>query len=325
MSRETLRGLLWIGMMAVGVAACAGPDSEASPTDGGAGPSAGTGGAGAGAGGGAGGSAGSSGQAPVCPGPGYAVEASPRTIKSLDAKILSPEGAPLDKFPVQLCGIDLCANGKTNASGQVTYCSTPGVCPIGFKNLTEVRPAFKHGSGLTHARFAYSLPEGQDTFDLGEVVAVPIPPPGTGTVLEAGTTATSGQISLSVPQDALVEIDELSFETPEDRQFRARVVPTDELPAAVDPALGLELVVALAPTEAHLCPAATLSVPNVSGFEAGAVLEVFLHGVSVEEHWAPYAGWAKITEARVSADGETLTTDGGIHELSVVGFRRKAP
>jgi hypothetical protein len=96
------------------------------------------------------------------------------------------------------------------------------------------------------------------------------------------------------------------------------------LPDAVDAALGLEIVVALAPSGAEVCPAAGLSVPNTAGWPAGTAVEFFLHGVEVEEEWAPYGGWTKVSGGEVSANGARVaTTPGeGIPALSLVGIRR---
>jgi hypothetical protein len=72
-----------------------------------------------------------------------------------------------------------------------------------------------------------------------------------------------------------------------------------------------------------MCPAAALSVPNSPGWKAGAHVELFLHGIDVAEEWAPYGGWAKVSDGSVSADGKTIATDpdGGLPALSVVGIR----
>ena len=66
-----------------------------------------------------------------------------------------------------------------------------------------------------------------------------------------------------------------------------------------------------------------LTVPNTAGWPAGQAVEVFIHGVSVEEEWAPYAGWAKVSGGVVSDDGlSVVSTEGeGLPVLGVVGVR----
>jgi len=47
--------------------------------------------------------------------------------------------------------------------------------------------------------------------------------------------------------------------------------------------------------------------------------------VDVEEEWAPYSGWAKISDGAVSSDGTSIVTAAGqgIPQLSVIGIKRK--
>ncbi|MEZ4234206.1 MAG: hypothetical protein R3B89_33840 [Polyangiaceae bacterium] len=47
--------------------------------------------------------------------------------------------------------------------------------------------------------------------------------------------------------------------------------------------------------------------------------------MSIEEEWAPYAGWAKVSNGKVSSDGTKVATnpDEGIPHLSVIGVRLK--
>ena len=50
------------------------------------------------------------------------------------------------------------------------------------------------------------------------------------------------------------------------------------------------------------------------------------YGVYVAEAWAPYGGWAKVSDGVVSPDGASVTTvdGGGLPELSAVGVRLAA-
>jgi len=140
-----------------------------------------------------------------------------------------------------------------------------------------------------------------------------------------GAEATVGNITLSVPAGAEIEVDILVFETEETQRFRAVDIPIAKAPAAADASLGFEMLVATTPVETHFCPHAKLTVPNTAGWPAGTEVEFWYHGIDPGEEWAPYAGWAKVSGGKVSADGTTISTnDGeGIPELSVFGIKKK--
>ena len=55
-------------------------------------------------------------------------------------------------------------------------------------------------------------------------------------------------------------------------------------------------------------PAAAVTVPNSARWTAGATVEFYLLGTDVSQQWAPFAGWAKISDGQVSADGATVST-----------------
>jgi hypothetical protein len=87
----------------------------------------------------------------------------------------------------------------------------------------------------------------------------------------------------------------------------------------------LELLFALSPVDTVVCPPARLGVTNSGGWPPATAVEFFVHGVSIEEHWAPYGGWAKVSDGAVTSDGARITTaeSGGIPVLGVIGVRRK--
>jgi hypothetical protein len=80
----------------------------------------------------------------------------------------------------------------------------------------------------------------------------------------------------------------------------------------------------MTPVGTILCPAAKMTVENTTGLPPGARVEFFVHGVEVSEEWAPYGGWAHVSDGTVSDDGATISTDdaGGIPIVSVVGIRK---
>jgi hypothetical protein len=307
------RSAAFCGAILLAATACGGGDSS------GGGGSAGTGGTvlatgGTSGSGGTGGSAGS-GARNACPdGPGVPGDPRPQNVGSVRAQLLDLEGNPAVETP-QVCGIDVCVFIEdVDSAGGLSI-------PIG-RSLD--RPAFKNGIGLNYARFAYSLPD-QAEHDLGVFRTVRLPDFDQGMPLVAGSEARSGSATLALSADAKLEIDILTYTNDEERTFRAAAVPVSQAPPAVDPALGFELLIALSPVDTVICPPARLSVANSAGWAATTVVEFFVHGVSIDEQWAPYGGWTKVSEGSVSADGTLITTaeSGGVPVLGVIGIRRK--
>jgi hypothetical protein len=179
-------------------------------------------------------------------------------------------------------------------------------------------PACKFGDGKAWAKLA--IPFGEGTTDLGTLIAVALPGFADGVPLEAGTVATSGAVTLTLAEDARVEIDTLSYEEEAPWAFRAAAVTGDALAQ-----LGQDfaLAFALAPLETRICPSPALSVANDAELSAGTELELFSLGLDVSEHWAPYASWQKVGEGLVSEDGSTLEFPGGLPVLTAIGIREK--
>lgn len=320
-----LRTHVWAKVAPIAVTAAAlallGGCSDSSGNDG----NAGTGGAGTGGTGGeaSGGSGGTRVEAVCDDGPGYAEAVNQRQVSLVEGRVVDTEGAPVADLGVQVCGTDICYFGKTDDQGIVTSCVN-NICSKGVKPPSALnKPAFKHGSGIDYARFAYLLPEGQTAYDLGDVPALKLPAPGTGDALVPGESATSNGITLSLAADAGLRVE--AYFTDEQMQFRAAFMGLSDAPEAVDDSLGLEMLIGIGPIEVNICPAASMSVPNNENWEPGAEVEFLLHGIDITEEWAPYAGWAVVSTGAVSADGNSIvTTEGeGIPQLSVIGIRRK--
>lgn len=250
-----------------------------------------------------------------CPSPGYSGSAPAQTVTHVSATVVDETGSPVPHMLAQACGVNVCVNGTTDDTGVVVIDT----------NTDEQKPAFKYGDGKTHAKFALPLGDASPIdVELGKQRTVAFDAPANGVSLDAGTTASSRGVELQLPPDLNpVKPDPFDFDTPDLRKFRAAVVSTQTAPAAVDSSLGFGIVVALTPSGTELCPAAKLTVPNSPNWPAGSSVEVFLHGIDVGEAWAPYGGWAKVSDGAVSADGATIATSagGGLPALSVVGVR----
>jgi hypothetical protein len=256
---------------------------------------------------------GSGGLATCEPGPGYAEPATPQRVDQVTATLLDQDGEPLGAELVQVCGTDLCFNGTSTAGGIAVVSPRQSI----------TKPAFKFGEGKQSPRFAWLLPD-ELKVELGTIHSVRFPPPESGAELIAGTEASSGGLSLIPAAGGQIKFDKLTFEDPVEWRLRALPVPLDTAPGAVELSLGLELIYAATPTDTRFCPPAQLIIDNSESWLPNTEVEVFLHGVDVEQEWAPYGGWAKVSEARVSDDGEHIeTTSPGLPVLGVLGFRRK--
>jgi hypothetical protein len=255
----------------------------------------------------------------VCNGPGFPSTTQKATLQHFSATVTDATGSPLADVTAQVCGTNLCLNGTTNARGRVTIDMAPDAGGL------LAKAAFKYGGGIDYVKFALPLAKsGTIDVDLGNEVTVAFDPPANGVALTPGTTATSHDVSLELPPDMNpVAPDPFDFDTPDLQKFRAAVFPQGALPAAVDPSLGLSIVIGLAPNVTELCPAAKMSVANTAGWPGGSRVEFWLHGVDVTEKWAPYGGWALVSTGSVTADGTRVETDenGGLPQLGVVGIR----
>jgi hypothetical protein len=161
---------------------------------------------------------------------------------------------------------------------------------------------------------------------LGQLSTPRLPELGSCDVLAPGTEVSSNGVTIGVPSGGAVDFDTLTYTYPDERVFRAAEIPIAKASVAIDPTLGFEIVWALAPIDTQLCPAAKLSVPNGPAWPSGTAVEFYVHGIDINEAYAPYGGWAKASDGAVSADGTRVETSpgGGIPILSAVGIR-KAP
>ncbi len=278
---------------------------------GGDGGSGGTGGTGGDTSTGATGGGGSGGAPMECEGPGFGGNEPDVAIGVLTASVVDQDGMPAANTSAQVCGTDVCFAETTSAAGTVTV----------TVNDTLKAPAFKYGDGLGYAKIAIVLPAGDS--DYQNVVTAKLPEIGTGDSLVPGASAKSGGITIDVPAGGTVEFDTLVYEDESTQTFRAAEIPLGADFPGVDPALGLDAVFGVAPLETVFCPAATVHIPNTPQYPAGADVEIFIQGLDVLQHWAPYGQWEKVSDGKVSADGsEIVTADGqGFPLLSTFGVR----
>ena len=254
----------------------------------------------------------SSGPPPVCNAPGYQVDAEAFEVEQVGASLRVPSGAAAANLPVQVCGINICKNYNANASGVLN------VAP----HESMVLPALKYGDGFDFAELAVPLTQAKQ--DLGELVALPLPPFSEGAKFPKSGALSHGDLTLHLASNGNFEHDILTYSDESERVFRSVPVPIAESLQAMPSDLGFELAYGLAPLGTTFCPAAQLSLKNTLAWDPGSEVEVFVQGLDVAENWAPYGSWQLVAEARVSSDGKSIdTTSGGIPILSSIALRRK--
>jgi hypothetical protein len=251
----------------------------------------------------------------TCPGqcpsaPGYGGGETALAVTSVSATIRDLGSAPVASLPVAIVGLELAFTGVTQSDGSVTVSA----------GHTLHRAVFRFGDALTYPMLDVPLTMATSTFPALVTGAFPV----TGVALQPGTTATSNGVSVAVAAGADVAIDTLTYDTPDKQQFRAVVLPVAQESAVVGPSgLGLGLLVGVAPAGTFICPSATVTVPNAAGWSAGAAVEFYLLGNDVGQGWAPFGGWAKLSDGHVSGDGTSVSTDpgAGFPVLDVFGVR----
>jgi hypothetical protein len=265
---------------------------------------------GAGGNGGGNTSAGSGGQpAKACPhGPGRETESDEVQVDLVTGQIVDEQGDPTSSGLVQVCGKNLCINAKVLDDGQLAE-------DVHDKMLA---PACKFGNGKEWGKLA--IPIGGGDSELGTLTAVRLPAFEDGAAFTPGQAVTSAGVTLTLSDDARVEIDTLTYEDESEFGFRAA-----RLSGAALEQLGQDFAVAyaLSPVETRICPSAALSLENSTDLPAGTELELFILGLDVLEVWAPYAAWEKIGEGAVSNDGQTLEFSEGLPLLTAIGVREK--
>jgi hypothetical protein len=233
-------------------------------------------------------------------------------VESADTDVVDGTGASIADYFVTLCGLDLCINGKTDGKGHAKIEL--------FDQMKK--PAFKLGDGAVHVKMAVPCGPNQ-VIDFAQPIWLPALPEQ-GATLTAGQTATSGDVSVTVAAGATIEFELEHYPTAKMQELRAATLPVDKSAALVD-GEGLEILYGVGPTNTRICPPAAVSVPNSLGWGAGQEVDFYLHGVNVEQDFAPYAGWARIAGGKVSEDGATIATlpGEGFPVLGVLGVKRR--
>ena len=247
-----------------------------------------------------------------CVAPGYAHNNVAFAISEVDATIDDTDHAPLANVPVQIRGLNIAESATTDSTGHVTVSSA--------QSFQE--PAFVYGDAITQVELDIQLT--MATTSLGTLVTTTFPAQGEAIV--PGQASVSGGATLATPADAAIVIDTLTYENADQQRFRAAALPiADQTALLANAPTGIALLYGLSPLETTICPRASLTLPNSANWAANAAVEFYVNGLDVTEQWSPYAGWAKISDGVVSADGTTVSTvaDDGLPILETIGVRLK--
>jgi hypothetical protein len=285
------------------LAACSSSESKIPAGDGGD----------SGAGGSSNTSGGKSGAAPAeCPdGPGKHSDPSPVSIGSVTAQFVDELGQPTLVGRVQICGIDICRDvtAKVSESGRLATA-------IGESLDT---PACKFGEGLDWAELLLPLEAGD--LELGQLMTARLPSVAESDRFAPGKAISSGGVTLTLDELAVVQPNTLDYDTEELQQtFRAVALPK---PALLQLKQDFVAGFGLAPLETQICPSPALRLQNDTGLTAGTELELYMAGLSAIEAWAPYATWQKIADGQVSDDGQSLEFPTGLPVLGTIGVKVK--
>jgi hypothetical protein len=220
---------------------------------------------------------------------------------SADAQVVDTQGAPAVGDVLLLCGLNLCSLPvHSNAQGKVHF----DLC------LNMKSPALKYLGQASFVSFASAMTQPVETFAPATLVALPAQgmafPSGAGMVSSAGVNLQVG--AGAVTYDPTQPTDANSTE------FRAAAMTPAQAPPGLDPSLGVKALWGLAPVNARLSPPGVLTIPNPdpTAWPAGTKVDFVLNGLDESPMPAvPYGGWGRVSTGTVSADGKTITTDGG--------------
>jgi hypothetical protein len=185
------------------------------------------------------------------------------------------------------------------------------------------KPAFKVGDALNYAEFAYPL--GASPADFGNITTAKLPT--VGATIVPGGPASSGDVTVTLVADTAVGF-YLLYDTDDKQKLRTARIPVDD--GGVFAGAGVndfKLLYGVSPAETLFCPYAQVKValPVGLGWDAGAPVEFWIMTTDTGQTYAPYAGWAKVSDGVVSADGLSVSTnaDAGFPTLENFAIRLK--
>jgi hypothetical protein len=235
---------------------------------------------------------------------------------SADAQLVDTAGAPVAGQTLLLCGTNLCSLPvKTDAQGKAHF----DLC------LNMASPALKYLGGSSYVSFAVAMTQPTETFP--PITIIPLPAAGTAFPTGAGSVSSAG---VSLTTASAVQFDPTQPNDPSSLEFRAASMTPAQAPPGLDPSLGVKALWGLAPANAILNPAATLTIPNPDSTDWTPGTQVDFVVDSMDENPnppVPYGHWGAIGTGTVSPDGKTISTDtgagNGLPLLGIVGVGPK--
>ena len=239
-------------------------------------------------------------------------------VETVTALLLTPSGAPVPNFGVQVCGTDQCHRAKSDANGKVEF----AVCqPMDS-------PAFEVVGGSRYV--TYAVPLATENTSFSKVTLVPLSSDGATFPAQASgdVPLSAGPVTLTLTPGTTVNTFSLDCPEPDEQLLRAASVPLDQGPPSMDASLGIEMLIGLAPGCVSLSAPARLTIPNDAAWPAGTAVEIMQHGTDpFNPEPAPFGGWAVVAIGHVDGNGQTISTDAvqgnGIMHLALVGVRRQ--
>jgi hypothetical protein len=238
----------------------------------------------------------------------------PTEVGTVIGQITDEHDMPTSAGLVQICGKDLCINARVGDDGKLAE---------QVDQMLE-DPACKYGDGLSWGKLAVPLalglegPPGETV--MGPLMTVALPDFANSAAFTPGQPSTSGGVTLTLAEDAHVDVDTLTYEDASQQGFRAAALPAQALqPLQQNFVAGW----ALSPIETRICPSPSLSIENTGELAVGTQLELYILGLDVAETWAPYGDWQKVGEGQVSDDGKTLDFPDGLPLLTAIGIKVK--
>lgn len=236
-------------------------------------------------------------------------------IESLEVSLADEAGGPVEGVTVFCCGTDICSQPvATDADGKAFI-------DVG---LYMMKPAFKVEGRGDYISFAAPLPEGETNAVFPPATLVAFPDEGVAFEMGADQILESNGVTVEVSAATEIEIDELTLPEPEEQLFKAVEIPLDKAPPIGGPSEGaLAAIYGLAPLSTTFDPPAKITLPNPDPalYPAGTPMKVYIHGIEIDEAFAPYSGWSQVDAgAVVSEDGERIILEKGLPILSTIGI-----
>ncbi len=239
-------------------------------------------------------------------------------VRRVEGRVVDLAGQPVAGRPVTTCG-PVCVFSRSDAMGRFTATIDDWMDPRIYNVIAHGRPAY--------ATLYFPLPtpgtDGVVTLRTDLVLAQyrdigPVLPSMT-----TGGTATAGDITVTIPAGANIELDvEDATLGMLGQQLRVVEVPLDRAPPFVA-GQGLTTVYALAPFAMLSSVPMPLRIANRGRLAAGTAVEFVVMGEELLV--PPVTGGQPIVAATgtVSADGASIDTDPGqgLRFLTWVGFR----